>query len=104
MPTTSQRREVTIRPYILGLVLALVLTAIPFGLVAARTLPPAPTFAVIAAAAIAQIFVHLRFFLHLDLKPSSQEKVATLCFAAVLMVIMIGGSIWILFDLHYRMM
>ena len=47
MTTASQPRDVTIKSYILGLVLALVLTAIPFGLVAARTLPPAPTFAVI---------------------------------------------------------
>jgi cytochrome o ubiquinol oxidase operon protein cyoD len=91
------------RSYLVGLLLALALTAVPFGLVAARVLPPTSTLAIIAVAAIAQIVVHLRCFLHLGLKPSS-PNVLILCFAAVLIFIMIGGSMWIMFDLHYRMM
>jgi cytochrome o ubiquinol oxidase operon protein cyoD len=81
-----------------------VLTAIPFGLVAVRVLAPGPTIAVIAVAAVAQIVVHLRFFLRLDLKRAPQENVLTLCFTAVLIVIMVGGSLWIMFDLNMRMM
>jgi cytochrome o ubiquinol oxidase operon protein cyoD len=104
MQSSPHSREVTPRPYLVGVVLALLLTAIPFAAVAARALPPASTFAVIAVAAIVQIVVHLRFFLRLDLKPSSQEKLVALCFAAVLIVIMAGGSLWIMFDLQYRMM
>jgi cytochrome o ubiquinol oxidase operon protein cyoD len=87
-----------------GVLLAFVLTAIPFGLVAARLLAPAPCFAIIAITAIAQIFVHLRYFLHLDLAPSSQDRLIALVFTAILIVIMMGGSIWIMFDLHGRMM
>jgi cytochrome o ubiquinol oxidase operon protein cyoD len=92
------------RLYLAGFVLALTLTAIPFGLVAARVLTPTTILAVIAVAALAQIVVHLRFFLHLDLKPSSLDRALVLCFAAVLIVIMIGGSLWIMCDLNYRMM
>ena len=66
MPTAPYGGEVTIKPYLVGVVLALVLTAIPFGLVAARTLSPIQIFVVISAAAIAQVLVHLRCFLHLD--------------------------------------
>jgi cytochrome o ubiquinol oxidase operon protein cyoD len=91
------------RPYFVGLVLALILTAVPFGLLAARVLSPAPMLAVIADVAFAQIVVHLRFFLHLELKPSSRDRLLVLCFAAVLIVIMVGGSVWIMFDLDYRM-
>jgi len=89
---------------LVGVVLALVLTAVPFGLVAARTLRPIQTFVVIGVAAIAQVVVHLRYFLHLDLKPSSQNKLIALCFAAVVLLILVGGTLWIMFDLNYRMM
>jgi cytochrome o ubiquinol oxidase operon protein cyoD len=104
MPTASPNREVTTRPYLIGIVLALLLTAIPFGLVAARALPPITTFVIIGIAAIVQVVVHMRYFLHLDLKPSSQEKLIALCFALVLLLILAGGTLWIMFDLNYRMM
>ena len=52
--------------YLVGFVLAVVLTAIPFYLVATHALPPSRIMYVIAAAAVLQILVHLRFFLHLN--------------------------------------
>ena len=103
MPTLPHDGDVTIKPYLVGAVLALVLTAIAFGLVAARALRPIQIFVVIGAAAIAQVIVHLRYFLHLDLKPSSQNKLIALCFAAVVLLILVGGTLWIMFDLDYRM-
>jgi cytochrome o ubiquinol oxidase operon protein cyoD len=89
---------------LVGAVLGLVLTAIPFGLVAARTLRPIQMFVVISAAAIAQVVIHLRYFLHLNLKPVSENKLIALCFAAVVLLILVGGSLWILFDVNYRTM
>ena len=104
MPTSPHSEEVTIKPYLVGVVLALVLTAIPFGLVAARALRPIQILVVIGAAAITQVVVHLRYFLHLDLNPLSQNKLIALCFAAVVLLILVGGTLWIMFDLNYRMM
>jgi len=103
MPTSPHGRDVTIKPYLVGVVLALVMTAIPFGLVAARVLRPIQIFVVVGAAAIAQVVVHLRYFLHLDLKLSSQNKLIALCFAAVVLLILVGGTLWIMFDVDYRM-
>ena len=103
MPTSPHGREVTIKHCLVGAVLALVLTAIPFGLVAARALRPMQIFVVVGAAAITQVVVHLRYFLHLDLKPASQNKLIALCFAAVVLLILVGGTLWIMFDLNYRM-
>jgi cytochrome o ubiquinol oxidase subunit IV len=102
MPTSPHGVEITIKPYLVGVVLALVLTAIPFGLVAARTLRPTQIFVVIGAAAFTQVIVHLRYFLHLDLKPSSQNQLIALCFAAVVLLILLGGTLWMLFNLNYR--
>ena len=102
--TSPPDGEVTIRPYMVGVVLAVMLTAIPFGLVAARTLQPIQIFVAIGAAAITQVFVHLRYFMHLDLKPLSQNKLIALCFAAVVLFILVGGTLWIMFDVNYRTM
>jgi len=51
-----------------------------------------------------QVAVHLRYFLHLDLTPSSRPELLVLAFAAILIFIMAGGLLWIMFDLHDRMM
>jgi cytochrome o ubiquinol oxidase operon protein cyoD len=92
------------RPYIMGFVFALVLTGIPFGLVVAGLLPRFTTLVVIAVLALVQVVVHLRYFLHLDLRSTPRENLLALAFAAVLICIMIGGSLWIMLDLNARMM
>jgi cytochrome o ubiquinol oxidase subunit IV len=102
MPTSPHGGEVTIKPYLVGVVLALVLTAVPFGLVAGGSLRPMQIFVVIGAAAFTQVVVHLRYFLRLDLKPSSQNKLIALCFAAVVLLILVCGTLWIMFDFNYR--
>lgn len=96
--------ERTIKPYLIGLGLAVVLTAIPFGLAATGVLPRETTLIIIAALAVVQIFVHLSFFLHIDFKTTPRENLVALAFALVLIFIMVGGSLWIMFDLYHRMM
>ena len=92
------------RAYVIGLALALVLTAIPFALVYFHLLAGQAVFFVIAASAIIQILVHLKYFLHLDLTDTPRENLLALAFAAILIFLMVGGSLWIMFDLHHRMM
>src|SRR4029077_18968497 len=53
-----------LRPYLTGFALALILTAIPFALVAFKPLPTPPTLIIIGVAAAIQVLVHLRYFLH----------------------------------------
>ena len=90
--------------YVLGYGLALLLTLVPFGLVATHVLAPTPALVVIAVLAILQMLVHMRYFLHVDLRPSSRPTLVVLAFAAILILIMAGGSLWIMFDLNFRMM
>lgn len=93
-----------LRSYLIGLALALILTAIPFGLVATGALPASQTLAIIAIAAVLQILVHLHYFLHLDLTHTPRENLLAIAFTALLIFIMVGGSVVIMFDLHNRMM
>jgi len=100
---TPRDSNAMFRSYMTGFVLAVILTVVPFMLAAFKLLSASTAFAVIAALALIQVVVHLRYFLHLDLKRSPRENLVALAFTAVLMVIMIGGSLWIMFDLHGRM-
>lgn len=92
------------RSYLTGLALALILTAIPFALVWFHTFGAAVLIPVIAVAAVLQILVHLRCFLRLDLTETPRENLLALAFAGLIIVLMVGGSLWIMFDLHERMM
>jgi cytochrome o ubiquinol oxidase operon protein cyoD len=92
-----------LRSYLIGFVLAVVLTAIPFYVVITHALPPQRTLLLIAIAAILQVLVHLRFFLHLNFTSTPRENLLAIVFTAVLIFIMVGGSFWIMFDLHQRM-
>ena len=54
--------------------------------------------------AIAQIGVHLVFFLHLGSGPESTNNILALTFGVLVVFLVIGGSIWIIANLHANMM
>lgn len=89
------------RHYLIGFVLATVLTIIPFALVA--TVGGKVSFFALILCAIIQLFVHLRFFLHLSYKGQQKEDLQLVMFTGLILFIMIGGSIWVLGDLYNRM-
>lgn len=104
MPPLIDTREPLLKSYLIGFAFALVLTVVPFGLVALKLLPAVTTLAVIAVLALAQMIVHLRYFLNVDLSAKRRESLFVLAFAAVIVFIMVGGTVWIIFNLQYRMM
>ncbi|HEY8709727.1 MAG TPA: cytochrome o ubiquinol oxidase subunit IV [Burkholderiaceae bacterium] len=93
-----------LRSYAVGLALAMLLTAVPFALVAWGALDRSAVLIVIAITALLQAGVHLRFFLGIGARGTPRDNLLALAFAAVLIVIMIGGSLWIMMNLHQRMM
>jgi cytochrome o ubiquinol oxidase operon protein cyoD len=91
------------RSYCIGGVLALVLTAIAFGLVAYDILPAVERLVAISILAVVQIVVHFRFFLHIS-GHSHRDDLQLVLFTSLILFLMVGGTIWILFNLHERMM
>ena len=89
--------------YVVGFVLAVILTAIPFWLVYSHALPTSRIMWIIAGAAVLQIVVHLHFFLHINFTTTPRENLLAIAFTAVLIFLMVGGSLWIMIDLHQRM-
>ena len=94
----------TKRSYLVGFLLSVVLTAIPFWLVMAGTLSPTATAVIVIAMAVVQILVHTVCFLHVNTRAEGGWTLIAYAFTAVLLVIMIAGSVWIMYHLNTNMM
>lgn len=91
--------------YVVGFLLSVVLTAIPFWLVMTKALPtPGMTAAVILGFAAVQIVVHMIYFLHMNAKIEGGWSMLALIFTAALVLIMLAGSIWVMYHLNTNMM
>lgn len=97
--------HVSAKEYVAGFVLSVVLTAIPFWLVMAKVLPtPAITTLVILALAMVQVVVHMVFFLHMNPKSEGGWNLFALIFTAVLLVIVLAGTLWVMHNMNTHMM
>ena len=94
----------SLKSYLTGFVLSLILTAIPFALVMSGTWSSSAILAGIFSAGIVQILVHLHYFLHLDTSSEASWNVLAMMFTLLIMVLFVGGTIWIMNSLNYRMM
>lgn len=92
------------RSALIGFGLALALTLAAFGVVVWGPGSTNTVLGVVGALGLLQVIVQLRFFLHLDLSKSRREDLQLILFATLIMILMVGGSIWILWSLHMRMM
>lgn len=96
----EERRE--FHSYVWGAGLALALTLVPFALVHWMAMPRTAMVIVIGVFALLQIIVHLRFFLHISLR-QKREDLHLILFSALLLIIMVAGTIWIMASLAVRM-
>jgi cytochrome o ubiquinol oxidase operon protein cyoD len=90
--------------YLVGLGLAVLLTATSF-FIAGTDLVWQPSIPVaIVVLAIAQMGVHLVFFLHITTGPDNTNNVLALAFGLLIVFLVIGGSLWIMGNLNHNMM
>ena len=90
--------------YLVGLGLAILLTAVSF-FVAGTDLVWQPSIPVaIIVLAIAQMGVHLVFFLHITTGSDNTNNVLALAFGLLIVFLVIGGSLWIMANLNHNMM
>ena len=90
--------------YLIGFALSVVLTVIPFWLVMTGALDQQATAVIIIAMAVAQILVHTVCFLHVNTHGEGGWTLMAYVFTAVLVLITIGGSVWIMYHLNTNMM
>jgi cytochrome o ubiquinol oxidase subunit IV len=90
--------------YTIGLLLAVILTATSFW-VANTSLLWAPGIALgLAVLAIAQMGVHLVFFLHITSGPDNTNNVLALAFGLLVVFLVVAGALWIMGDLNSMML
>lgn len=88
-----------------GSLLAVILTILPFWLVMSGAVHDMQATAIlIFAFAVIQIVVHVVFFLHLDTRSEGGWTLLAFLFTAVIVVLTIGGSIWVMYHLNTNMM
>ncbi len=90
--------------YATGFILAIVLTVLAFALVMSGVLSRPATLFGIFGLAIVQMLVHLHYFLHLDTSSAARWNVLAMLFTLLILIIFVGGTIWIMYNLNYRMM
>jgi cytochrome o ubiquinol oxidase operon protein cyoD len=90
--------------YTIGLVLAVMLTATSFWVANTSLIWPPGVHLGLAVLAIAQMGVHLVFFLHIGTGPDNTNNVLALAFGVLIVALVVGGSLWIMGDLNASMM
>ena len=92
-----------LRSYLIGLALALLLSALPFAGVGWHVFSRHTLLLIIACAAAVQIVAHFRFFLHIDLSKSKRDDLQLILFSSLIVMLMVGGTIWITVNQYARM-
>lgn len=92
-----------VRTYVLGFLFSLVLTLVGFEVASHPFVSRDTVLALLLLLACAQFGVQLACFLHLDDSGSKERMIALLC-AVLIVLILVVGSLWIMFHLNARMM
>ena len=92
------------RVYLLGLLLAVGLTVASFWLARSGLVWGPGIPAALLALAVAQIGVHLVFFLHITSGPENTNNTLALAFGVMIVLLVVVGSVWIMAHLNHNMM
>ncbi|SHE91676.1 cytochrome o ubiquinol oxidase subunit IV [Marinomonas polaris] len=94
----------SVKSYLVGFIWSVILTGIPFWMVMTEAFDKGPTYITIVLLAIVQIFVHLKYFLHLDFSEQGKLDTYSFIFSAVIIVMVVALSVWIIFASNAMMM
>jgi cytochrome o ubiquinol oxidase subunit IV len=95
----------TFSGYMIGFVLSVILTAIPFWLVMANVIKDSLVASlVIMGLAVIQIVVHMFYFLHMNTRVEGGWSMLALIFTGVVVIITVSGSVWVMYHMNANMM
>ena len=97
--TVAGESHASVKSYLIGFVLSVVLTAIPFGMVMDKAhygFGVETVLAAILVLAVVQVFVHVVYFLHMDRSAEQRWNVVAFAFTVMILVIVVSGSVWIM--------
>jgi len=94
----------TIRAYVTGLVLSLVLTFLAFGLVEMSGVPQNLAFIGLTTLAVLQLITQVVFFLRMNASKEGQWNLMPFIFILFIILILVFGTLWIMYNLNYNNM
>jgi len=92
-----------VRGYLIGLGLSVLATVVAFVLPGTSLVWQPSIPAALIVLAIAQMGVHIVFFLHITTRPDSVNNVMALAFGVFVVFVLIVGSVWIMTNLNDNM-
>jgi cytochrome o ubiquinol oxidase subunit IV len=93
-----------LRRYVAGLVISAVLTAAAFLSVGTHLIYGPGIVMAVVVFGLAQVGIHLVFFLHLTTAPDNTNNALALAFGFLIVCLIVFGSIWIMYNLNHNMM
>ncbi len=95
----------SLREYLIGFGLSVVLTAIPFWLIMSKVITERSTgILVLGAFAVVQVLVHMVYFLHMNARMEAGWTLLSTIFTVVFVGIAIAGTLWVMFHMNSNMM
>lgn len=102
--TSKHNNHGTLKSYITGFILSIVLTIIPYLIVVNHSFSLEMVAISVVAIGIIQLLVQLVFFLHLNTSKDGQENLLSFIFTFLIIAILVIGSLWIMYNMNINMM
>jgi cytochrome o ubiquinol oxidase operon protein cyoD len=96
-------QDTDLRSYLLGFLFSVVLSAAAFVVMLGESFGRETTMVLLGCLGMLQLFVQLRYFLHIDGRRESQEDLYLILFSVLVLLMMVIGTVWVLGDLAGRM-
>ena len=104
--TPAKRRtlRLEVRGYVLGLALAVGLTVASFWVAGTNEVYRPGLAVAILVLAVAQMGIHLIFFLHITTAPDNANNILALAFGVLIVFLVVFGSLWVMTHMNQNMM
>jgi cytochrome o ubiquinol oxidase operon protein cyoD len=93
-----------VRSYVLGLALAIALTIASFWVARTHILYGPSVPVALVALAVAQMGIHLVFFLHITTAPDNTNNVLALALGILIVFVLVFGTVWVMAHMNHNMM
>ncbi|MGH6818482.1 MAG: cytochrome o ubiquinol oxidase subunit IV [Methylovirgula sp.] len=103
-PSDGAAAHGSVKSYVTGFLLSVALTFVSFALVMSGAAPAATIIPICIALGVAQIVVHLVYFLHMNGASTQSWNMAAFVFTLLIVAILVGGSLWVMYHLDSNMM
>lgn len=100
----SDEHSARLATYVIGLALAILLTVASFWVAKTDMIYGPGIPEALATLAVAQMGIHLVFFLHLTTAPDNTNNILALAFGLLIVGLIVFGAVWIMANLNHNLM